>query len=90
MAGVLADPGEITCDVTWDAATSTYPPIAGAAEVIRLTFGGSYQASGKDWMACSGFVTGFSASTGEQFGSEGATGSVTIKFTGIGTFGTTA
>ncbi len=89
IAGLLSDPGELTCDVTWDAGTSTYPEISEPVEVVRLTFGGSYGASGKDWMACKGFVTGWSASTGDQFGSDGATGSVTIKFTGLGTFGTT-
>jgi hypothetical protein len=55
-----------------------------------LTFGGTSAAPGKDWIACTGFVTGLSFETGDMGGGEAASGSITIKLTGIGTYGTTA
>ena len=89
-ADAMGEPGEITAEIHLDATSALFPPMHTVAEVIRVTFGGSIGASGKLFAQGSGFVTGMSASVEEVESTNPVSGSITIKASGVWTYGTTA
>lgn len=78
LAGQLPDWGALECEIAFD--PDTKPPLAGAAEVVTITY-----PNGTTW-ARTGFMTGFQSQGPLE---ERMTATASIKFTGDLTVTTT-